>query len=162
MKFPVTNNSFTALEELVCLLHDGKSMYESAIQRATDGKLKSYFNFLLNQRNDYIDDLNTLLISAGLTPQTTGTFKGKIFLQWMEVKLAISGPAHENNYLVSCCLYSERRLQQAYKELLNTADCLNKEQKFLVGIQQQGSKLALMKLHKMKTLTPANVNLRFL
>lgn len=146
---------------MVCFLNDGKAVYEKAIEHATDEKLKSYFNFLLHQRTAYSNELNAFLLAEGLDSQSSGTLKGKIFTHWMEVRSGFSGSAHENEQLISCCLYAEQRLQQAYKELLK-ADCLTKEQKFMVTIQQQATKLALMKLYKLKTVIPASLPFRFI
>jgi uncharacterized protein (TIGR02284 family) len=161
MKFSITNNTYAALQEMICFLNDGKAVYEKALERTTDDRLKSYFIFLLQQRSNYANELNAFLLAEGLDTEDSGTLKGKIFIHWMEVKAGFSGSVHENEQLISCCLFIEQRIQQAYKELLRT-DCLSIEQKFMVTIQQQGTKLALTKLYKMKAIIPASGTFRFI
>jgi uncharacterized protein (TIGR02284 family) len=111
------NKTNSVLKELSEFLTDGIKAYKTASNETDSYKLKSFCNVHSDERSQFLETLNDILINNGDEPDGSGTFKGAIYRQWMDFKSVIN---HDDDSIRESCLYGDEALLKAYDEALDS------------------------------------------
>jgi uncharacterized protein (TIGR02284 family) len=137
----------SVLTELAEFVKDGKLGYKKAAEETKDATLKQFCNEHSQQRAEFLTELNGILTRLGGSPETSGTVKGSIYRQWMDVKATLTG--NDEGAIINSCLYGEEWAQKAYHDALEHSE-LPTDVRQMVEKQHQASHTAYSQLEGMK------------
>lgn len=112
-----TQKQATSLQELLLFVNDRIAGYEHAVAESQDLSLRSYYQQLVQQSQDFADNLNAHLARKGGTTETGTTLKGKLYRTWMDTKAALTGS--DEKAILGSNVYGEEWALKAYKEALS-------------------------------------------
>lgn len=138
----------SVLSELAEFIKDGNLGYKKAAEETTDEQLKSIFMGYSQQRAGFLTEVNGLITRFGGNPEHSGTVKGSIYRQWMDVKATFTGTDRES--IINSCLYGEEWAHKAYKDALDSNE-LPMEVRTVVENQYRASQEAYRKLQQIKS-----------
>ena len=115
-----TNNEALGevLNDLVKINNDRIAGYERAIKEAQDldVDLKSMFEGMIRESEQYKNDLIAKLGAIGGDVTTDTTLSGKIYRAWMDVKATFSGSSRQA--ILENCEFGEDAWRRAYEAAL--------------------------------------------
>ena len=112
----------TALNELIEINYSRIDGYKKAADDIDGGDLKGLFQGMINESENFADDLTAHVEKFGGDPATGSTFTGKIHQVWLDFKSAISSNNRET--ILSSCEFGDQTAIKAY----DTALALDKVQ----------------------------------
>jgi uncharacterized protein (TIGR02284 family) len=133
--------------ELAEFVKDGKLGYKKAAEETKDARLKEFCNTHSQERASFLTELNGIITRLGGNPETSGTVKGSIYRQWMDVKAALTG--NDEEAVINSCLYGEEWAQKAFHDALEHSE-LPTDVRQVVEKQHQASHTAYGELEAMK------------
>jgi len=136
------------ISELAEFVKDGKLGYQKAAEETDDVQIKSFCNQHSQERSVFLNELNGIITRLGGDPEKSGTVKGSIYRQWMDVKATLTGKDEEA--IINACLYGEEWAQKAYHDALEQEE-LPADIRQVVEKQHQAAHTAYEKLTQMKT-----------
>ncbi|NEM99356.1 ferritin-like domain-containing protein [Pontibacter burrus] len=144
----MNNRTAEVLNELTQFVNDRIEGYKTAARDTRDPAHKAYYNELVNQSQQFSNELNSTLRSVGGDSQRSTTIKGKIFRGWMDVKSGITGK--DEKAIIESNLYGEEWAQKAYNDALENRTELPNEVVQMVEKQKQASIATCEHLKQMK------------
>lgn len=106
----------TALNELIEINHSRVNGYRKAAEDIDGGDLKGLFQGMVNESENFADDLATHVEKFGGDPATGSTFSGKIHQAWLDFKAAVSSNNRET--ILSSCEFGDQTAIKAYDTAL--------------------------------------------
>lgn len=112
----------TALNELIEINYSRINGYRKAADDIDGGDLKGLFQGMVNESENFADDLSEHVEKFGGEPAMESTFSGKIHQAWLDFKAAVSSNNRET--ILSSCEFGDQAAIKAY----DTALALDKVQ----------------------------------
>ena len=85
-----THDTINILNDLIATTEDGKKGFTEAAQDATKPDLKQLFKQRAAECNDAATELQSIVLSIGGKPETSGTVAGAAHRGWVKVKAAVA------------------------------------------------------------------------
>lgn len=133
------------INDLVKINNDRIAGYEKAIQEAKglDIDLKAIFERMIQQSQQYKDELvKEIVKDDGLVEDDT-TSSGKIYRAWMDIKSTFTDS--DRHSILASCEFGEDAAQRAYDSALASTELADADARELITTQQ----LALKKSHEL-------------
>ena len=106
----------TTIQELLHFVNDRIAGYERAVAESKDLDLRTYYQQLVSQSQQFADNLNRQLQREGGAPETGTTLKGKLYRAWMDTKAAVTGS--DEKAILGSNVYGEEWAIKAYQDAL--------------------------------------------
>lgn len=144
------NNEKTidVLQELNQFVNDRIEGYKHAAEATKNPAHQSYYKDLVNESNQFSNEINRNISKFGGERQESTTAKGKIFRGWMDVKATVTGKDEES--IIESNLYGEEWAQKAYNDALEHRAELPESVVQMVEKQKQASLSTCERLRQMK------------
>lgn len=144
------NNEKTidVLQELNQFVNDRIEGYKHAAEVTKNPAHQSYYKDLVNESNQFSNEINRNISKYGGDKQESTTAKGKLFRGWMDVKATVTGKDEEA--IIESNLYGEEWAQKAYNDALEHRGELPDNIVQMVERQKQASLSTCDKLRQMK------------
>ncbi|NML64236.1 PA2169 family four-helix-bundle protein [Hymenobacter sp. RP-2-7] len=105
-----------ALDTLLLYVNDRVEGYKRAAAQAKDSELRSYYQELVSQSQQFASSLNNYLTTSGGKRETGTTLKGKLYRKLMDAQAAVTG--NDEKAILAANVYGERWALKAYKKAL--------------------------------------------
>jgi uncharacterized protein (TIGR02284 family) len=105
-----------ALDQLVLFVNDRIEGYKRAVAESRNPQLKSYYQQLVGQSQQFSSTLNSYLAQKGGHAEQGTTLKGKLYRKLMDAQAAVTG--HNEKAILAANIYGERWAIKAYKKAL--------------------------------------------
>jgi uncharacterized protein (TIGR02284 family) len=105
-----------ALERLLLFVNDRIEGYKRAVAETKDSHLKSYYQKLVSQSQDFSSTLNGYLTKKGGERETGTTLKGKLYRKLMDAQALVT--ARDEKSILAANIYGEEWAIKAYKKAL--------------------------------------------
>jgi uncharacterized protein (TIGR02284 family) len=106
----------TTVQELLHFVNDRIAGYERAVAESKDLELRTYYQQLVSQSQQFAANLNKHLQREGASPETGTTLKGKLYRAWMDTKAAVTGS--DEKAILGSNIYGEEWAIKAYQDAL--------------------------------------------
>lgn len=107
-------------KELAMFIEDGHRGYMKAADETKDAALRSLCLRESQQRASFLSELNSIITRYGGTPQDSGTVKGALYRQFMDVKAGITGS--DDVSIINSCIFGEEWAIKAVHSALDHDD----------------------------------------
>ena len=105
-----------ALDQLLLFVNDRIEGYKRAVAETKDSQLKSYYQQLVSQSQQFAGTLNGYLTKKGGERETGTTLKGKLYRKLMDAQAVVT--ARDEKAILAANIYGERWALKAYKKTL--------------------------------------------
>ncbi|MFD1872854.1 PA2169 family four-helix-bundle protein [Hymenobacter bucti] len=105
-----------ALDQLVLFVNDRIEGYKRAVAESRNPQLKSYYQQLVGQSQQFASTLNGYLAQKGGKTEQGTTLKGKLYRKLMDAQAVVTG--HNEKAILAANIYGERWAIKAYKKTL--------------------------------------------
>jgi uncharacterized protein (TIGR02284 family) len=105
-----------ALDQLLLFVNDRIEGYKRAVAETKDSQLKSYYQQLVGQSQQFASTLNGYLTKKGGERETGTTLKGKLYRKLMDAQAVVT--ARDEKSILAANIYGERWAIKAYKKTL--------------------------------------------
>ena len=105
-----------ALDQLLLFVNDRIEGYKRAVAETKDSQLKSYYQQLVSQSQQFASTLNGYLTKKGGERETGTTLKGKLYRKLMDAQAVVT--ARDEKAILAANIYGERWAIKAYKKTL--------------------------------------------
>jgi len=105
-----------ALDQLLLFVNDRTEGYKRAVAESKDTQLKSYYQQLVGQSQQFASTLNDYLTKKGGHRETGTTLKGKLYRKLMDAQAVVT--ARNEKTILAANIYGEHWAQKAYKKAL--------------------------------------------
>lgn len=105
-----------ALDQLLLFVNDRIEGYKRAVAETKDGDLRSYYELLVAQSQEFSSILNGYLIKLGDERETGTTLKGRLYRKLMDAQAAVTG--RDEKATLAANVHGERWAIKAYKKAL--------------------------------------------
>lgn len=105
-----------ALDRLLLFVNDRIEGYKRAVAETKDGQLKSYYQQLVGQSQQFASTLNSYLTKKGGERETGTTLKGKLYRKLMDAQALVTD--RDEKAILAANIYGERWAIKAYKKTL--------------------------------------------
>jgi uncharacterized protein (TIGR02284 family) len=105
-----------ALGQLVLFVNDRVEGYKRAVAESRNTQLKSYYQQLVGQSQQFASTLNNYLAQKGGHTEQGTTLKGKLYRKLMDAQATVTG--HNEKAILAANIYGERWAIKAYKKAL--------------------------------------------
>ncbi len=105
-----------ALDQLLLFVNDRIEGYKRAVAETKDGDLRSYYQQLVAQSQQFSSSLNGYLTANGAKPETGTTLKGKLYRKLMDAQAMVT--ARDEKAILAANVFGERWAIRAYKKAL--------------------------------------------
>lgn len=139
----------SVLRELAEFVKDGNLGYKKAANESKDQELKSFYTEQSNLRGQFLSEINSSIVSLGGETEKSGTVKGTLYRQYMDVKAAVTG--NDEEAIINSCIFGEEWAIKAYHQALENKE-LPVDIRSKIEKQNQVCNEALGKLKTMKNL----------
>ena len=106
------------IRELLEFVNDGIKGYRTAAEETRDEYLKNLCLRNIDQRREFALALNAILVKCGVIPEESGTVKGALYRQWMDLKASLTD--FDDEAIIASCLYGEEWTLKAYNDALDS------------------------------------------
>jgi uncharacterized protein (TIGR02284 family) len=105
-----------ALDELLLFVNDRIEGYKRAVAESKDAQLKSYYQQLVGQSQQFSSTLNGYLAQKGGERETGTTLKGKLYRKLMDATATVTG--RDEKAILAANIHGETWAIKAYKKTL--------------------------------------------
>ncbi len=105
-----------ALDELLLFVNDRIEGYKRAVAESKDTQLRSYYQQLVGQSQQFASTLNDYLTKKGGERETGTTLKGKLYRKLMDATATITG--RDEKAILAANIHGETWALKAYKKTL--------------------------------------------
>jgi uncharacterized protein (TIGR02284 family) len=109
-------NLVDTLHELALFVNDRIEGYKTAAKETKDPENKAYYEQLVQQSEQFVDQINDFARKAGGTPEDSTTLKGKFYRGFMDAKALVT--ARDESSILGSNIYGEEWAIKAYVEAL--------------------------------------------
>jgi uncharacterized protein (TIGR02284 family) len=131
------------LNHLIVIANDGKEGYAQAADYVGDTLLKGEFLRYSTQRDEFADELRTLVAATGTNPETGGGPVGAIHRVWVDI--ITSFVTNDKEAILKECIRGEETAVSAYVRVLKD-NVLTEEQQNILQKQLKLTRDALFDL----------------
>ena len=111
------DNVISACRELAHFIEDGHRGYKKAADETRDARLKSFCLRQSEQRASFLNELNGIITHYGGSPEDSGTVKGALYRQFMDVKAGLTG--NDDVSIINSCIFGEEWAIKAVHDALD-------------------------------------------
>lgn len=104
------------LNELLVKNYDAEKGYIDAYQNVENNDLKMFFKRRASERSDFAKELRTEILQYGQIPEDSGTFKGAMHRNWMNLKATFS--SNNETVILEEAIRGEEASLEEYNELI--------------------------------------------
>ena len=104
------------LNELLVKNYDAEKGYLNAIDNVDSDRLKMFFKRRASERSEFAKELRTEILRYGEMPEDSGTFKGTVHRNWMNLKSLFS--SNNEEAILEEAIRGEKASLEEYKEIL--------------------------------------------
>ena len=138
-----------ALNELALFINDRIEGYKTAEHETKDPQNQAYYRQLVQQSEQFVQEINGFARAAGGDAESSTTLKGKFYRGFMDAKALVT--ARSESSILDSNIYGEEWAIKAYVEAL--ADpALAGPARQAVERQHQASQQTLRKLQQLKAV----------
>lgn len=105
------------LNELLIKNYDAEKGYIKAMKDVDNFNVKKFFKTIAEERSRFARELRTEILTYGEIPEDSGSFKGTLHRNWMNLKATFSSNNEET--ILDEALRGEKASLEEYNELLN-------------------------------------------
>ena len=135
------------LNELTLFINDRIAGYRTAAHETKDAENQVYYQSLIQQSGQFVNELNGFAISAGGDGQDSTTLKGKFYRGFMDAKALITNRNEQS--ILDSNIYGEEWALKAYREALEGGE-LPDATRAAVQRQYEASQATYEKLKALK------------
>ena len=136
-----------ALNELALFINDRIEGYKTAAHETKDAQNRAYYEKLVQQSQQFVQELNGFARAAGGDAESSTTIKGKFYRGFMDAKAVVT--SHNERSILDSNIYGEEWAIKAYVEALADEN-LTGPARQAVERQHQISQETLRKLQQLK------------
>jgi uncharacterized protein (TIGR02284 family) len=140
----------SVMRELLEFVNDGAKGYKTAADETNDDHIRSFCLEHALQREQFAVELNAILKKCGSDPEKSGTIKGALYRQWMDVKATLTNS--DDEAIIASCLYGEEWALKAYNDALDSDNGLTPEAARIIMQQRDKVLRAYEELKEMESL----------
>ncbi|SFQ34864.1 PA2169 family four-helix-bundle protein [Hymenobacter arizonensis] len=137
------------LNELALFVNDRIEGYKTAADETKDPENKAYYQELVQQSEQFANEVNGFARAAGGDAESSTTLKGKFYRGFMDAKAIVTGRNEKS--ILDSNIYGEEWAIKAYTEALADSD-LTGPARQAVERQHKASQQTLRKLQQLKGL----------
>ncbi|WP_375418406.1 PA2169 family four-helix-bundle protein [uncultured Hymenobacter sp.] len=112
--FKLTNT----LNELTLFIHDRIAGYQTAARETKDAANQAYYQSLMQQSEQFVQELNGFASAAGGDDEDSTTLKGRFYRGFMDAKALVV--ARNEQSILDSNIYGEEWALKAYREALES------------------------------------------
>ncbi|WP_310394767.1 PA2169 family four-helix-bundle protein [Hymenobacter sp.] len=142
-----TSKLADTLNELALFINDRIEGYKTAARETKDAPNQAYYQQLVQQSEQFVQELNGFARAAGGGAESSTTLKGKFYRGFMDAKALVTG--RDEKSILDSNIYGEEWAIKAYVEALANADLAGPARQ-AVERQHQASQETLRKLQQLK------------
>lgn len=135
------------LNELALFINDRMAGYQTAAHETKDPQNQAYYQQLVQQSEQFVQELNGFARAAGGDAESNTTLKGKFYRGFMDAKAVVT--SHSEKSILDSNIYGEEWALKAYTEALADAN-LTGPARQVVERQHQASQQTLRQLEQLK------------
>lgn len=135
------------LNELALFVNDRIEGYKTAAHETKDPQNQAYYQQLVQQSEQFVQEINGFAKAAGGDAESSTTLKGKFYRGFMDAKALVTNRSEKS--ILDSNIYGEEWAIKAYAEALASAD-LTGPARQAVERQHQASQQTLRKLQQLK------------
>jgi uncharacterized protein (TIGR02284 family) len=135
------------LNELALFVNDRIEGYKTAAKETKDAENQAYYEQLVQQSQQFVQQINSFAQKAGGTAEDSTTLKGKFYRGFMDAKALVT--ARNEKSILDSNIYGEEWAIKAYTEALASPD-LTGEVRQAVERQHKASQETYRKLKQLK------------
>lgn len=137
------------LHELALFVNDRIEGYKTAAKETKDPQNRAYYEQLVQQSEQFVQEINGFARSAGGTAEDSTTLKGKFYRGFMDAKALVT--ARSESSILDSNIYGEEWAIKAYTEALASPD-LTGPARQAVERQHKASQQTYQKLKQLKAM----------
>lgn len=142
-----TSKLADTLNELALFINDRIEGYKTAAHETKDAPNQVYYQQLVQQSEQFVQEINGFARAAGGDAESSTTLKGKFYRGFMDAKALVTG--RDETSILDSNIYGEEWAIKAYVEALADAN-LTGPARQAVERQHQASQETLRKLQQLK------------
>ena len=142
-------NLADTLNELALFINDRIEGYKTAAHETKDAPNQAYYEGLVQQSEQFVQELNGFAKLAGGDAESSTTLKGKFYRGFMDAKAVVT--SHNEKSILDSNIYGEEWAIKAYVEAL-ADESLTGPARQAVERQHQSSQETLRKLQQLKAV----------
>jgi len=105
------------LNELLVKNYDAEQGYIEAYKNVESNDLKMFFKRRASERSDFAKELRTEILQYGQIPEDSGSFKGALHRNWMNLKSLFS--SNDDQAILEEAIRGEESSLEEYDEMIN-------------------------------------------
>ncbi|WP_452224957.1 ferritin-like domain-containing protein [Lacinutrix chionoecetis] len=105
------------LNELLVKNYDAEKGYIDAYKNVESNDLKMFFKRRASERSDFAKELRTEILQYGQIPEDSGTFKGAMHRNWMNLKSTFT--SNDEAAILEEAIRGEEASLEEYNEMIN-------------------------------------------
>lgn len=106
------------LNELTLFINDRMEGYRTAAHGAKDAENQAYYQHLVQQSEQFMRELNDLVIAAGGADERSATLKGRFYRGFLDARALATARSEQS--ILDANIYGEEWALKAYREALET------------------------------------------
>ncbi len=135
------------LNELTLFINDRIEGYKTAARETKDPENLAYYQSLVQQSEQFVNELNGFAIAAGGDGEDDTTLKGKFYRGFMDAKALVMN--RDERSILDSNIYGEEWALKAYREALEDGN-LSEAARQAIQRQYQASQQTYEKLKALK------------
>lgn len=136
------------LNELTLFINDRIEGYKTAAHETKDAENQVFYQSLVQQSEQFVNELNGFAISAGGDKEDSTTLKGKFYRGFMDAKALVTARSEQS--ILDSNIYGEEWALKAYREALEGGE-LPEAARAAVERQFEASQQTYEKLKALKS-----------
>ena len=142
-----TTKPVDTLNELTLFINDRIAGYRTAAHETKNVENQVYYQSLIQQSEQFVNELNSFAISAGGDTESSTTLKGKFYRGFMDAKALLTN--RDEQSILDSNIYGEEWALKAYREALEGGE-LPDAARAAVQRQYEASQATYEKLKTLK------------
>ncbi|MFD2725082.1 ferritin-like domain-containing protein [Hyunsoonleella rubra] len=104
------------LNELLMKNYDAEKGYKNAAENVESHTLRQFFDRMASERGEFARELKTEILRFGEEPKDSGSFKGLVHRNWMDLKTLFS--SNDEGAIIEEVIRGEEKSLDAYYDIL--------------------------------------------
>ncbi len=108
------------LNELLIKNYDAEKGYRNAIENVDNDRLKMFFKRRASERSEFAKEIKTEIERFGETPRDSGSFKGTVHRNWMDLKSTFT--SNDEEAILEEAIKGEKASLEVYNDLIKESN----------------------------------------